>query len=609
MPRASHRFAICLSIACAAGLTDPARAQLEPSTCWVVDGIPVAAAPNAQAEPAAVADGAGGAIVVWTDSRAGGFDNDIYAVRVTQTGAVAPGWPVNGIAVCNATGNQNTPKIVADGSGGAIVTWTDGRLRQGPIAHSDIYAQRITANGTIASGWPANGLGVCTQDSSQFGPEITTNGSGGAIVAWEDKRGGYAALDIYVQQVTTTGGIAPGWPTNGIPLCVAFGTQDALHMISDGAGGAIATWLDGRNGINTSDIYAQRVTGGGTIPPGWPVNGVALCTAANNQGPSAIISDGQGGAIVTWQDCRVNCDIVNGGGDIYAQRVLSDGLPGWPIRDGLAVCTVGCETPAILPDSAGGAFICWSDKRSGNRDVYIQRITGSGSVAAGWPSTGVPLCVADGNQIETCLVADGSNGAIAAWTDWRRGGPPTNGLSPDIYAQRVTSNGSIGEGWPATGFPVCVADSVQFGPVLIESGPNRIVTWTDRRSEACLPGPSCGSDVYAQCVGNFNPVGVPHISSDESTALRLFPPRPNPTHGSTVVTFMLPSARTVSIQIVDVAGRLVRTLDAHRELAAGQHTLSWDGRDNDGALVLCRVYVVVVRAGGESAARNLVLVR
>ena len=52
-------------------------------------------------------------------------------------------------AICTAANDPyyyTTPIIISDGSGGAIITWNDGR-RNGSIY--DIYAQRIYANGTL----------------------------------------------------------------------------------------------------------------------------------------------------------------------------------------------------------------------------------------------------------------------------------------------------------------------------------------------------------------------------------------------------------------------------------------------------------------------------
>ncbi|HTP79121.1 MAG TPA: hypothetical protein VMM57_01815, partial [Bacteroidota bacterium] len=55
-------------------------------------------------------------------------------------------------AICTATNNQDSPTIVSDGSGGAIITWEDHRNG----TDNDIYAQRINAAGTPQ--WTSNGV-------------------------------------------------------------------------------------------------------------------------------------------------------------------------------------------------------------------------------------------------------------------------------------------------------------------------------------------------------------------------------------------------------------------------------------------------------------------
>src|SRR5688572_12018290 len=105
--------------------------------------------------------------------------------------------------------------------------------------------------------------------------------------------------------------VAAQWQPNGTPLCTARGDQWLPTMVSDGAGGAIVVWNDQRNG---RDIYAQRVSGAGIAQ--WAPDGVPLYSGLNViAGEPSMVSDGAGGAIVTWYDRR------NGNFDVYAQRV------------------------------------------------------------------------------------------------------------------------------------------------------------------------------------------------------------------------------------------------------------------------------------------------
>src|SRR5437899_1490666 len=123
------------------------------------------------------------------------------------------------------------------------------------------------------------------------------------------------------------------WAVNGVPVCTAAYNQIHQAMVTDGAGGAIVTWMDQRSG--GYHIYAQHLLASGAVDPAWTAengsaDGTPLCTAASGQGPPMIVTDGAGGAIVTWQDGRNNNGDNNS--DIYAQHVLASGAVDsvWP---------------------------------------------------------------------------------------------------------------------------------------------------------------------------------------------------------------------------------------------------------------------------------------
>ncbi|MDH3198612.1 MAG: hypothetical protein OEO21_10270, partial [Candidatus Krumholzibacteria bacterium] len=368
-----------------------ARAQ------WQLDGVPLSTAASSQYNPTIVSDGSGGAIVTWYDYRSG-TNYDIYAQRLDASGVAQ--WTADGVALCSAADDQSDPTIVSDGSGGAIVTWHDRRSG----TNYDIYAQRLDASGVAQ--WAANGVALCSAADHQQVPTIVADGSGGAIVTWYDYRSGTNS-DIYARRVNASG--VAQWTANGVALCTAANAQLYPTIVSDGSGGAIVTWHDYRSGTN-DDIYARRVNASGVAQ--WTANGVALCSAANNQLYPAIVSDGSGGAIVTWYDLRSGTNY-----DIYARRVDASGVAQWT-ADGVALCSaVNAQlSPAIVSDGSGGAIVTWHDYRSGtNYDIYARRVNASG--VAQWTANGVALCSAADHQQVPTIVADGSGGAIVTWYD------------------------------------------------------------------------------------------------------------------------------------------------------------------------------------------------
>ncbi len=56
-------------------------------------------------------------------------------------------WTTDGVAISTAVKDQNTPTIVPNGSGGAIITWGD--KRNDFISAYDIYTQMVNSNGFL----------------------------------------------------------------------------------------------------------------------------------------------------------------------------------------------------------------------------------------------------------------------------------------------------------------------------------------------------------------------------------------------------------------------------------------------------------------------------
>ncbi len=85
-------------------------------------------------------------------------------------------------------------------------------------------------------------------------------------------------------------------------------------------------------------------------------------------------------------------------------------------------------------------------------------------------------------------------------------------------------------------------------------------------------------------------------------------PVPNPARGVTTLRWSLARAGHVRLGVYDLSGRLVRTL-ANGELAAGEHAIEWDGRDDSRAMREAGVYFVRLEAAGVRETRKVVRVR
>jgi len=535
----------------------------------VVNGIPVCTANNEQITPAIVSDGSGGSIIAWQDYRSGNYN--IYAQRVNSSGGVV--WTANGVAICTADSNQQQPQIVSDGSGGAIIAWQD--YRNGVT--SDIYAQRVNSSGAVQ--WSANGVPISTAAFEQFNIAMISDGLGGAIFTWEDNRANVINCpDIYTQRVDASGAIL--WTANGVSICNEASAQHNPRLVSDGSGGAFITWQDDRAG--NYDIYTQRIASGGAVQ--WTTNGVATCTMGTDQLKPDICSDGAGGVIITWYDYRSTTDF-----DIYAQRQGPGGAIVWAV-DGIVLDNnVGYDqiNPRLVSDGVGGAIVAWQDFRTGiTSDIYAQRVAAAGYVQ--WTATGVIICTAAGNQTNPQIVTDGNSGAFLTWNDYR------DTANCDIYSQRIAADATIN--WPATGYPICAADSNQINPAMASDGNfGAIVAWQDYRNG--------NWDIYAQ---GFNTSGIGveiGPSHNNGSTLYLGPASPNPSASAVGISYALPKSGEVELAVYDIVGQKVATL-AKGTKSAGRHEVSWNG-----AYVGAGVYFYRLSFEGTTRTNRMVLVR
>ncbi len=324
------------------------------------------------------------------------------------------------------------------------------------VAKSALIIWCVVGSESVHAAWLANGTAICTANENQLLVVGAPDGAGGAILCWGDNRG--VTMDVYAQRVDANGSVQ--WLPNGIVVCDAPGTQGAPAIMSDGLGGAIIAWIDGRNG--TLDIYAQRIDAAGTAL--WSANGVPICTAPGEQAYVSIVADDQGGAALLWEDRR------DPNWQIYAQRIDSAGAAQW-VLNGIPVNASSNSQNYFRAgfDGSGGVIVAWSESGgTEGMDIYTQRIDGFGNPV--WSAAGVPLCVAYENQFVSGLTSDGAGGAIVVWNDNR------TTFWGNVYAQRVSVDGQ--PMWTTNGLPIATGLLRQGNPAIAPDGEGgAIIAW------------------------------------------------------------------------------------------------------------------------------------
>ncbi|MFZ5433929.1 MAG: T9SS type A sorting domain-containing protein [Calditrichota bacterium] len=510
--------------------------------------------------------------ITWIESR--NYSWQVYYQILDVTGAVelaANGLPLITDNEGYSWFNQTSPALCPDGFDGFFVALVDNRsgVKRIRVAH-------VNETGTVDSD-PAGALvGNNPQSLDQQAAYIVPDGSGGCFVAWEEYDTDFF-INIHVMRMNAIGQHI--WE-NPVQLTDTDQADEFLEgLIATPDGACIAVW-EGGDQISW-DVESARIGLSGTVD--WRT---MVCNAPNVQLNPVIISDRVGGAYYAWSDRRV----PQNGYDIYAQHLNAQGEPQWE-ENGQLICsdTLNQARPKLAVAGDGCLYIVWIDYRNEDSDLFGQRVSPNGTLL--WPTAGLPICLSSVHYYYYDILPDGPDCLMAVWNGaWDiRGmrlaadGTPAN--SDWVENGTILKSNPLANIWQFWDFALTADD--QGNHVLVW---NRYMTFWNN------------SDIYAQRIAGG---GLDVPQRKETTPLRfaLAQNYPNPFNPVTQIAFELDRSSLTSLKVYNLNGQLVATL-ADGVLAAGRHTVSFDGADLSSG-----VYFYRLASGSLIQTRKMILLK
>lgn len=366
--------------------------------------------------PSLVSDGNGGAFIFWLDEP---YDSSqgIYAQHIDAGGTRQWGEEDKHLA-----GESGLPLAVSDSAGGAIVTWGDG---------NGIYAQRLDSQGNTV--WDDEKALIWSKPVGGWHSLIgmTTDGSGGAILLWQDNN-----EQVYAQRVSADGTLL--WEEGGTNIGRIQFAYMGMPIVSDGSGGAVFIWEDSSG--EDMRIYAQRISLDGELV--WAKGGVSVTTNISEKERPQLINDGTGGFIIAWADISI---ATGWDEDVYAQKLDAEGQRMWSEQGILVSGAPGWQSdPQIAADGSGGCIIAWLETQHINiktSGIFAQRINSSGEVL--WQEGGVLVSnIPQDSPVPNLgliyITGDSTGGSTVIWVADK---DPASQRARQVYAQKLGPDG------------------------------------------------------------------------------------------------------------------------------------------------------------------------
>jgi hypothetical protein len=131
-----------------------------------------------------------------------------------------------------------------------------------------------------------------------------------------------------------------------------------------------------------------------------------------------------------------------------------------------------------------------------------------------------------------------------------------------------------------------------------------------RYSDPPPPWPDGGRELVG-CTIHGTKYGITvdvHALASLPVSISLYQNYPNPFNPETSISFFLPSRQFVTLKIIDIAGREVRTLVRGLE-SEGSNTFLWDGKDNNSRQVSSGAYIYELSTPNARLSNTLLLLR
>lgn len=523
-----------------------------------------------QAQPKVAPTSDGGCYISWFDGLGSGYD--VRVQRLDSAGVEA--FAHNGILVADRSFSSTQDYgLDVDASGNALLVFRDDR-----VSGTQITASKVSSTGTLV--WGVSGIQLTNTSDYVAAPKIAGTADGGVVVAWTQNS------NVHLQKLAADG--SQVWGTDVI-LVPPAGSYSASDLHDAGTDVILSIVHQIGDFYSPKHLVAQKFDSTGATL--WGASPIAVFESGSLQFGNypTFVPDGGGGAVFSWYDTsslQLQC---------YAQHIRSDGTEAFP-HNGSAVSTNAVRVrvgPSVdynaLTDET---FAFWVEENSAQSQwgVYGQKFDGSGNRR--WTDSGSVVVPLGTDQVTQVKCHTEGAGAFAFWLR-------PSGATPDrLYGARLDASGSI----DVAQFYVC---STASDKSRVASGRSTagflILAWQDARTDQ--------SDIYAQNVNSDGSLGSPWagVADGGSASFLVGAPHPNPTPGATRFECSMPGATSAVLAIYDVRGRVVRNEPVNPASQGG--VVTWDGRDERGALVPSGVYFMRVGDGHEAREVKVTVLR
>jgi len=256
-----------------------------------------------QGLPAVSSDPSGRFVVVWQSQD--GSLNGVFGQRFSSSGARLGGeFQIS----TYTTSNQVDPVAASDPLGNFVVVW-DSYKQDG--SGTGVFGQRYASNGSrLGAEFRVNSYTTFSQEE----PAVSSDSSGNFVVVWQSYGPDGARIGVFGQRYASSGSrLGAEFQIN----TYTTNDQQGPRVSSDPSGGFVVAWSSLQQDGQGEGIFGQRYASGGSrLGAEFRVN----TSTTDRQTVPSVSSDSSGNFVVVWESAAQDGDDGGIFGQRYASN-------------------------------------------------------------------------------------------------------------------------------------------------------------------------------------------------------------------------------------------------------------------------------------------------
>ena len=476
--------------------------------------------------------------------------------------------------------------LATDLTGYALISFMD--IRSG---YNNVYAYRVAPDGTQV--WGADGIPLSSGNYFEPFAKIAVPQDNQPVFAWQRADNTGAQKDVVVLQKIASDGTIQ-WGSGGKVFSNTGFNYDYPDIVPSDNNSVILVYTRAASGITAPRyIYAQRFDVSGNTM--WASDVAVNVASGLPMGTTfSLVSDGTGGAFISWFDDRTTNQFRS-----YVQHIDKSGNVSMPVNGSNLSTNASTQQlyPSVVWVPVYNSLLCFyleEDLNQNNSGLFGQRLDINGQLH--WGASGKSYIPMTGKNIQFINGRSTDSSAMVLYMDKNSSGKSS------LWAMRVDTAGN----YLWTSHMVAMSSTLT-EKTFLDVGPyyNKqiIAAWEDKRNDA--------GDIYGQNIKNNGTLGPLNVGINDNPAnpaatLTLGPAYPNPVRQTATLRFTLGIQQHVIIQVLDINGLVCRTL-IDKELSPETYTTVWDGNNAGGDRMSAGVYVLRISSDSGVQSKKIVL--